>query len=99
MVDYMVIVLGCLLCQVVVIVEKLVQCLKEQIGCSVWIEGKEIGDWVLIDIDDVIVYVFCFEVCEFYQLEKMWMFVDVLCLVMLDWMWVDYVVEEVCCQN
>jgi hypothetical protein len=37
------------------------------------IEGKETGDWVLIDAGDVIVHVFRPEVREFYQLEKMWM--------------------------
>jgi ribosome-associated protein len=36
-------------------------------------EGKETGDWVLIDGSDVIIHVFRPEVREFYQLEKMWM--------------------------
>ena len=37
------------------------------------IEGKDTGDWVLIDAGDVIVHVFRPEVREFYQLEKMWL--------------------------
>ena len=37
------------------------------------IEGKDAGDWVLIDTGDVIVHVFRPEVREFYQLEKMWL--------------------------
>jgi hypothetical protein len=40
---------------------------------SAKIEGKETGDWVLIDAGDVIVHVFRPEVREFYQLEKMWL--------------------------
>jgi ribosome-associated protein len=37
------------------------------------IEGKEAGDWVLIDTGDVIVHIFRPEVRDFYQLEKMWL--------------------------
>ncbi|MEL7100692.1 MAG: ribosome silencing factor [Pseudomonadota bacterium] len=70
--DYMVIASGRSTRQVASISEKLVQRLKERFGVIARIEGKDIGDWVLIDTGDVVVHVFRPEVREFYQLEKMW---------------------------
>jgi len=71
--DYMVIASGRSTRQVAAISEKLVQRLKERFGVFARIEGKDIGDWVLIDTGDVVVHVFRPEVREFYQLEKMWL--------------------------
>lgn len=41
-------------------------------GYSSSSEGEEKANWVLIDAFDVIVHIFCPEVREFYNLEKMW---------------------------
>ncbi len=71
--DHMVICSGRSSRQVAAIAEKLVERLKHEFGRSSRIEGKDQGDWVLIDAGDVIVHVFRPEVREFYQLEKMWM--------------------------
>ena len=71
--DHMVICSGRSSRQVAAIAEKLVDRLKTEFGRSCKIEGKEQGDWVLIDAADVVVHVFRPEVREFYQLEKMWM--------------------------
>ncbi|WP_299968726.1 ribosome silencing factor [uncultured Roseobacter sp.] len=71
--DYMVICSGRSTRQVAAISEKLAQTVKDTYGRSVKMEGKETGDWVLIDTGDVIVHVFRPEVREFYQLEKMWL--------------------------
>ena len=76
MADHMVIASGRNARQVASIAEKLVERLKQQTGHSARVEGKDTGDWVLIDTDDVIVHVFRPEVREFYQLEKMWMPTD-----------------------
>ena len=71
--DFMVIASGRSTRQVAAISEKLMDRLKQDHGVSAKAEGKEVGDWVLIDTGDVIVHVFRPEVREFYQLEKMWM--------------------------
>ena len=70
--DYMVICTGRSTRQVASISEKLAQTVKDEFGRVSRIEGKDTGDWVLIDTGDVIVHVFRPEVREFYQLEKMW---------------------------
>lgn len=71
--DYMVICSGRSTRQVAALAEKLIDVLKRQFGRVSRVEGKDAGDWVLIDTGDVIVHIFRPEVREFYQLEKMWM--------------------------
>jgi len=71
--DYMVICSGRSSRQVSAIAEKLIERLKSEMGRACKVEGKDQGDWVLIDAADVVVHVFRPEVREFYQLEKMWM--------------------------
>ena len=73
MADHMVIATGRSSRQVASIAEKLADRLKQERGIVVRTEGKDLGDWVLIDAGDVIVHIFRPEVREFYQLEKMWM--------------------------
>ena len=55
------------------VLNDLVDRLKQEHGVPARTEGRDTGDWVLIDTGDVIVHVFRPEVREFYQLEKMWM--------------------------
>ncbi|OWU75389.1 hypothetical protein ATO5_12365 [Loktanella sp. 22II-4b] len=71
--DHMVIASGRSTRQVAAISEKLVDRLKQEFGRLSKVEGKDAGDWVLIDTGDVIVHVFRPEVREFYALEKMWL--------------------------
>lgn len=70
--DFMVICSGRSTRQVSALSEKLAQSVKDDFGLTPRMEGKDVGDWVLIDTGDVIVHVFRPEVREFYQLEKMW---------------------------
>lgn len=70
--DYMIIASGRSTRQVVGIAEKLAERIKHEFGIVSKTEGKDSGDWVLVDTGDIIVHVFRPEVREFYQLEKMW---------------------------
>jgi ribosome-associated protein len=70
--DYMIVCSGRSTRQVAAISEKLADKLKSTFHFTAKMEGKETGDWVLIDAGDVIVHVFRPEVREFYQLEKIW---------------------------
>ena len=71
--DHMVVCSGRSTRQVTAIAEKLSERVKPLIGRGPRAEGMSQGDWVLIDVGDVIVHVFRPEVREFYQLEKMWL--------------------------
>ncbi len=73
MADFMVVCSGRSTRQVASIADKLMDRLTAGYGMTCKVEGKETGDWVLIDAGDVIVHVFRPEVRDFYQLEKMWM--------------------------
>ncbi len=70
--DHMVVASGRSTRQVAAMSEKLIDRIKQEFGFTAKVEGKEAGDWVLIDTGDVIVHIFRPEVRDFYQLEKMW---------------------------
>lgn len=73
MADWMVIASGRSSRQVAAIAEHIVDSIKQTFRLGSKVEGKDAGDWVLIDTGDVIVHVFRPEVRDFYQLEKMWL--------------------------
>ncbi len=60
--------------QVSAIADHLAERLKDGGYKGVRVEGKVLGDWVLVDAGDVIVHVFRPEVRELYQLERLWTF-------------------------
>ncbi|MCI4591057.1 ribosome silencing factor [Sphingobium sp. BYY-5] len=74
--DHMVIASGRSTRQVAAMAQHLAERIKKETGRSARVEGLPVADWVLIDAGDVIVHLFRPEVRSFYNLERMWGFVD-----------------------
>lgn len=72
MADYMVVASGRSSRHVGALAEKLSDRIKNATGRISRMEGRGLGDWVLIDCGDTIVHIFRPEVREYYDLEKLW---------------------------
>ena len=70
--DYMIIASGRSQRQVSALADQVATKLKDEGQGRVPVEGKESGDWVLLDAGDVIVHIFRPEVRAYYNLEKIW---------------------------
>ena len=70
--DHLVIASGRSSRQVIALAEQVATRLRDAGRGRLPMEGKAHGDWVLIDVGDVIVHLFRPEVRNFYNLEKMW---------------------------
>ena len=57
---------------VVSIAENVVVEAKQAGNPPLSIEGRDVGDWVLVDLGDVVLHVMQDDAREFYQLEKLW---------------------------
>jgi len=70
--DYMVIASGRSDRQVRAMAERVVECAKAAGVRPLGVEGARTGEWVLIDLGDVVVHAMQPQVRDFYQLEKLW---------------------------
>lgn len=70
--DRMIIASGASQRQVLALTDRVLRSLKGSGFKVIGVEGQAQGDWVLVDLGDIIVHIFRPEIREHYNLEKMW---------------------------
>ena len=70
--DYMVIASGTSRRHVQSIAEHVVECAKAAGYPPIGVEGADGAEWVLVDLQDVVVHVMQPEIRDFYKLENLW---------------------------
>ncbi len=70
--DYMVFASGTSRRHVSAIAESVVEAAKDAGEPPVGVEGEDVGEWVLVDLGDVVVHIMLPDVRSYYELEKLW---------------------------
>lgn len=72
--DYMLVCSGTSKRHVMSIASKVEDALKKESVTPLGSEGHKGGDWVIVDLSDVVIHVLTAEARELYDLEKLWRF-------------------------
>jgi len=70
--DYMIFASGSSRRHVSAIAESIVEAAEAAGQPPVGVEGEDVGEWVLVDLGDVVVHVMLPDVRLYYELEKLW---------------------------
>lgn len=70
--DYMILASGTSSRQVVALARHLQDELKQQGVQALGVEGQSSGEWVLVDLGDLVVHIMLPQTREFYDLERLW---------------------------
>ena len=70
--DYMIFASGSSTRHVSAIAESVIEAAKAAGEPALGIEGADVGEWVLVDLGDVVVHIMLPDVRLYYELEKLW---------------------------
>jgi len=70
--DYMIFASGSSRRHVSAIADSVVEAAKAAGDPALGVEGEDVGEWVLVDLGDVVVHIMLPDVRLYYELEKLW---------------------------
>lgn len=70
--DYMIFASGSSRRHVSAIAESVVEAAKAADSPAIGVEGEDIGEWILVDLGDVVIHIMLPDVRLYYDLEKLW---------------------------